>query len=146
VATRAAAHPEQIARWEDGTVDIGLCWSVLVDPSFRRPTSPRSRIVAVLREDDPLAARSGVRFPALRTRPLLVTPQDNPYIDSLLHALEAGVPQSHASISSRLRRVASTSRSGAASGIHPGTIAAVNRIGAVVFRPLVDPADRDHRR
>jgi len=135
--------PEQIRGVEDGTVDIGLCWSVLVEPPLQTTDLAEVPIVAVLREDDPLAAADTVSLPALRTRPLLVTPRkDNPYIDSLLQAafLEAGVPQSHVEEIERYDELAVHVASGARVGIHPGTIAAVNRIGAVVFRPLVDPA------
>jgi DNA-binding transcriptional LysR family regulator len=135
--------PEQIRGVEDGTVDIGLCWSVLVEPPLQATVLAEVPMVAVLREDDPLAAADTVSFSALRRRPLLVTPRkDNPYIDSLLQAafLKAGVSLGNVEEIERYDELAVHVASGARVGIHPGAIAAVNRIGTVVFRPLVDPA------
>jgi DNA-binding transcriptional LysR family regulator len=135
--------PDQIRGVEDGTVDIGLCWSVLVEPPLQVTDLAEVPMVAVLREDDPLAAADTVSLSALRTRPLLVTPRkDNPYIDSRLQAafLEAGIPLGNVEEIERYDELAVHVASGARVGIHPGTIAAVNRIGTVVFRPLVDPA------
>ena len=134
---------DQIREVEDGTVDIGLCWSVVVEPPLQATDLAEVPMVAVLREDDPLAVADTVPLSALRARPLLVTPRkDNPYIDSLLQAafLEAGVPLGNVEEIERYDELAVHVASGARVGIHPGTIAAVNRIGAVVFRPLVDPA------
>jgi DNA-binding transcriptional LysR family regulator len=134
---------DQLREVEDGTVDIGLCWSVLVDPPLRAIDLAEVPMVAVLRADVPLAAADTVSLPALRTRQLLVTPRkDNPYNDSRLQAafLEAGVPLGNVEEIDRYDELTVHVASGARVGIHPGTIAAVNRIGTVVFRPLVDPA------
>jgi DNA-binding transcriptional LysR family regulator len=134
---------DQIRGVEDGTIDIGLCWSVLVEPPLEAIDLAEVPMVAVLRADDPLAAAETVSLSALRRRPLLVTPRkDNLFIDNMLRAafLEAGVPLGNVEEIERYDELAVHVASGARVGIHPGAIAAVNRIGSVVFRPLVGPA------
>lgn len=136
---------DQMRSVAEGVVDIGLCWSAR-DVSRPLHSVPLGDfpVVAVLRADDPLAARSEIPLPELRARRVLITPRnDNPFIDSQLQAdfAEAGVPK--ANVEEVLRYdelVVHVVATNGSVGLHPGTIALMNRIPGVVFRPVTDPA------
>lgn len=137
--------PEQIRSITDGSVDIGLCWSASVHPPLASVPLGEIPIIAVLPADDPLATRRAVGLPDLRARRILVTPRaDNPFIDSLLQAalVQAGVPMSNVAEVQRYDELAVHVAAGREVGLHPGTIAMMNRVPGVVFRVVADPALR----
>ncbi|MEH0421420.1 LysR family transcriptional regulator [Streptomyces sp. B21-083] len=135
--------PQQIREIEDGTVDLGLCWS----PAVRRPLTAvplcEIPVVAVLREDDPLAAAPEIPLGELRNRRVLAVPgHDNPFVESHRRAgfVEAGVITPDLDEVLRYDELAVQVATGNRVGLHPATLALTNRIPGVVFRRVVEPS------
>lgn len=133
---------EQLREVEAGAVDLGLCWSAVVRRPLRSVSLANVPVVAVMREDDPLAELPIVPLSALRKRRLLVIPRaDNPFIENRLQAglVQAGVARSNVEEVPRydelVVNVVTTNRV----GLHPATIAMTNRIPGVAFRRVVEP-------
>ncbi|MFJ4654406.1 LysR family transcriptional regulator [Nocardia sp. NPDC088792] len=136
--------PEQLAAVTDGTVDVGLCWSVPQQPGITSTVLGEFPLVAVLQATDPLAGRRTVTLAELRTRQILITPRsENPYLDSQLRAdtVRAGISHTHIEEVTRYDELAVHVATRGHVGIHPGSIVFTNPVPSVVFRPIADASD-----
>ncbi|WP_435284924.1 LysR family transcriptional regulator [Streptomyces sp. NBC_00063] len=134
---------EQIREIDDGSVDVGLCWSAVVRRPLKATVLCEIPVVAILREDDPLAARAEIPLAQLRDRRVLVTPgyDDNPFLESRRRAdfAQAGIATPNVDAVQRYDELAVHVASGERIGLHPATIAVTNSIPGIVFRPVVEP-------
>lgn len=132
----------QIRAAADGRVDIGLCWVPSVTAPVTVTVLTRCPFAVVLPEGDPLADRNQLRLPDLHGRKIVVSSrQDNLFIDSRMQAalLQSGLASSNldevGSYDELALRVASRKQV----GIHPATVALLNRVPGVAFRLLDEP-------
>lgn len=135
--------PQQIREVEDGTVDLGLCWS----PAVRRPLTAvplcEIPVVAVVRQDDPLAAALEIPLGQLRNRRVLaVVGHDNPFVESHRRAgfVEAGIITPDLHEVPRYDELAVQVATGNRVGLHPATLALTNDMPGIVFRRVVEPS------
>ncbi|MFJ4818104.1 LysR family transcriptional regulator [Streptomyces sp. NPDC088801] len=134
---------QQIREIEDGALDIGLCWSPAVQHPLTAVPLCKIPVVAVLREDDPLAASSAIPLgELLGRRVLVVSRRDNPFIEARRRTsfVQAGVITPDVEEVLRYDELAVQVATGDRVGLHPATLALTNRIPGVVFRRVVEPS------
>ncbi|MFK4120107.1 LysR family transcriptional regulator [Streptomyces longwoodensis] len=135
---------QQLRAVQDGTIDIGLCWSAKTFPPLQGVTLREVPLVAVLRADDPLAAGTAVSLEQLRGREVLTTPRrDNAFVAGRLrHALaDAGLDASDLQEVNSYEDLVLRASAGGLVGLHAATVALTRRIPDVVFRPVHPPFD-----
>lgn len=133
---------EQIREIEDGAVDIGLCWSAAVRQPLTAVSLCEVPVVAVLREDDPLAAGPEIPLAELRNRCVLATPgHENPFVADRRRVsfTQAGVVTPIIDEVCRYDELAVQVAAGNRVGLHPATLAVTNDIPGIAFRRIVDP-------
>lgn len=134
---------EQIREIEDGSVDIGLCWSAAVRQPLTAVSLCKVPVVAVLRENDPLAMSSEIPLAELRNRCVLATPgHDNPFVANhrRVSFTQAGVVTPIVDEVCRYDELAVQVAAGDRVGLHPATLALTNDIPGIAFRRVVDPS------
>ncbi|NUP16105.1 MAG: LysR family transcriptional regulator [Streptomyces sp.] len=130
---------EQLRAVEAGTIDIGLCWSVPAAPPLRKVVLRELPVVAVLCDDDPLAAQPAVHLEQLKTREVVMTPRsDNAYHAAHIQLAftKAGLHASNIREVPRYEELVLQVAAGHLVGLHAATIVAANRVPDMVFRPL----------
>lgn len=133
---------DQLREIKSGAVDVGLCWSVTAQEPLAAVALADVPVVAVLREDDVLAAWSELPLAELRDRRILVTPrQDNAFIETRRWSglLEAGLTDVDLAEVGRFDELVLQVAASDRVGLHPGTLPLSNRIPGVVFRRVVSP-------
>ncbi|MFD5717156.1 LysR family transcriptional regulator [Streptomyces sp. NPDC127036] len=139
---------QQLRAVQDGTVDIGLCWSAKTASPLRAITLREVPLVAILRADDPLAAGANVSLEQLRGREVLTTPRrDNAFVAGRLrHALaDAGLDASDIQEVASYEDLVLRATAGALIGLHAGTVALARKVPDVVVRPVQPTFDFEIR-
>lgn len=122
-----------------GSVDIGLCWSVEAAPPLRCVVLRELPMVAVLCDDDPLAAQPTVPLESLRARELVMTPRrDNAFLSGRMQLAfaKAGLDPADVVEVPRYEELVMQVAAGRLVGLHASTIAGANRVPSMVFRPV----------
>lgn len=134
---------EQLAALKSRTLDLGLCWSPRPEKGVAVTEVAVLPYVAVLKADDPLAARSAVGLEDLAGRRLLTTPKAHNQllsmqVETALRAAGVGVQvlEEFPHFAELSFRVATSQ---AVVGIHPASIVLLNNTSGLVFRRIRDP-------
>ena len=130
---------DQIEGILKGSIVLGLCWEASVPNGLDNLVIARSPFVAVLKEEDPLAAKPELRLSDLRQRHLLVSPRpNNSFLDSKLQKAmaRAGLTRSALEEVAGYDEIPIHVRTSSAVGVHPAPLASINRTPGVCFRLL----------
>lgn len=133
---------DQLEKVGNGGIDIGLCWMPTVRPPLVSARLTRCPFIVIMHQDDELADRPQLALSEMRGRRIVVSSrQVNLFIDARLQAalLQSGLSLSSLDEVSGYEEVALRVAARGHVGIHPASIAAVNRVPGVLFRPLAEP-------
>ncbi|QSE41314.1 LysR family transcriptional regulator [Rhodococcus erythropolis] len=133
---------EQIIALQSGAIDVGLCWEPSVGDQVTKVVLARSPLVAIIRDDDPLAQDpSPIPLGAMTGRPMLVSPRaDNPSAFARIeHSFaRAGIDADSVTQVTHYDIVAVHVAQGYGIGIHPMLAVGINRVPGVTFRRVAD--------
>ncbi|KAB2592591.1 MULTISPECIES: LysR family transcriptional regulator [Streptomyces] len=131
---------EQIVALQSGAIDVGLCWEPSVSDQMSKVVLVASPLVAIMREDDPLAQDSSpIDLADMADRQMLVSPRaDNPTAFARLkHGFtRAGFDPDTVIEVSHYDIVSVYVAQGYGIGIHPVFAAHLNRVPGLVFRRI----------
>ncbi|OZD65733.1 hypothetical protein CH263_12530 [Rhodococcus sp. 06-1059B-a] len=133
---------EQITALQSGAIDIGLCWEPSVGDQVKKIVLTRSPLVAIIRDDDPLARETTpIHLSELVGKSMLVSPRvDNPSAFARIeHGFaRAGIDTDAVTQVTNYDIVAVHVAQGYGIGIHPMLAVGINRIPGVRFRRIAD--------
>ncbi|WP_207844376.1 LysR family transcriptional regulator [Williamsia soli] len=133
---------EQVVALQAGTIDIGLCWEPSVGDQVTRLVLAASPLVAIIRDDDPLAEDSSpIALAELTGRQLVVSPRsENPAAFARIgHGFrKAGIDPDTITEVNHYDSVSVHVAQGYGVGIHPVVAVGLNRFPNLVFRTVSD--------
>lgn len=133
---------EQVLALQSGAIDVGLCWEPSVDDQITRVVLATAPLVAILRDDDPLAGpKSPISLRELAGRPLIVSPRtENLMAFARIERafVGAGINMDSVSEVSHYDAVSLHVARGYGIGIHPAPAVGLNRVPGLTFRRVAD--------